>query len=95
LRLGGAQRALPDFLKRLLEYRTGEVCRSILLGEILCFLAEFGRRQTGPSFWKFRGEGVGDCILSRKDPLPVLSLSAIALKSLFARNLCNAVFHRY
>jgi len=78
-----------------LRYRTGEVCRSILPGEILYFLANFGRWQTRPSFWKFRGEGVGDCILSREDPLPALSFPAVALRSLADRNLRDAVFHRY
>jgi len=78
-----------------LEYRTGEVCRSILPGEILYFLANFGRWQTRPSFWKFRGDGVGDCILSRDDPLPALSFPGIALRSLSDRNLRDSVLHRY
>jgi len=41
---------------------------------------------------KFLGAEVGDCILIRTDPIPALSFSAIALRSLTARNLRDFIF---
>lgn len=87
--------AVEGDVESRLDYRIGEVCRSILPGEILYFLANFGRWQTKPSFWKFWGDRLGDCILSREDPRPALAFAGIALRSLTDRNLRDSVFHRY
>jgi predicted ATP-grasp superfamily ATP-dependent carboligase len=77
-----------------LEYRSGEICRSMLPGEILYFLANFKHLRTDPSFWKFRGSNLGYCILNRKDIRPAFAFFGIAIKSLFDRDVRDTVFHR-
>lgn len=77
-----------------MDYRTGEVCRWMLPGEILHFLSNGHRWRMEPSFWRFRGPNQGYSILSREDFRPVLSFFWIALKSLFDKETLDYVFRR-
>lgn len=77
-----------------MAYRTGEVCRSLLPGEILYFLTNLHHLDVGPSFWRFYGPNLGYCILSREDKRPTLNFFWVALNSLFDREVLDAVFHR-
>lgn len=77
-----------------MAYHTGEVCRSILPGEILYLLTNLHHLDVGPSFWRFNGPKLGYCILSREDIRPALNFFWVALKSLFDREVLDAVFHR-
>ena len=78
-----------------MDYRFGEVCRSMLPGEILYFLTDGNRRRLGPSFWRFRGPNLGYCILSREDVGPVRAFFLIALRSLFDKERFDAVLGRF
>jgi predicted ATP-grasp superfamily ATP-dependent carboligase len=77
-----------------LEYRAGEVCRSILPGELLYLLTSWNRLHMGPSFWRLFGPGVGHCLWDRRDPRPFLAFFGIAARGLFHPPTLDAVFHR-
>jgi len=77
-----------------MAYRAGEVCRSVLPGEILYALTNPHHLDVGPPFWRFTGPNLGYCIISKEDMRPVFSFFMVALKSLFDKDILDAVFHR-
>ncbi len=77
-----------------LEYRAGEVCRSVLPGELLYLLTSWDRLDMGPSFWRLFGPEVGHCIWDRQDLRPFLAFFGIATRGLFDRATLDAVLHR-
>lgn len=77
-----------------MDYRFGEVCRSMLPGEILYFLTSGRRWRMEPSFWRFRGPNLGYSVWSRNDVRPAFAHLRFALKSLFDREMRDVVFRR-
>ena len=77
-----------------MDYRFGEVCRSMLPGEILHFLTSDRRWRMEPSFWRFRGPNLGYSVWSRDDVRPAFANLRFALKSLFDRKMLDLVFRR-
>lgn len=76
-----------------MRYQSGEVCRSLLPGEILYLMTNPHHLDVGPSFWRFSGPDLGYCIINREDIRPAFSFFWIALQSLFDRETLDAVFH--
>ncbi|MHB8095579.1 MAG: carboxylate--amine ligase [Candidatus Aminicenantales bacterium] len=77
-----------------LDYQSGEICRSILPGELLYLIASRGRALFDPAFRKIRGPHLGHSIWDKNDIRPVLGFIRIALEGLLDRETRDSMFHR-
>jgi len=77
-----------------LEYQSGEICRSILPGEILHCVASKGRALFDPSFRKLQGPRLGHSIWDKSDIRPLFGFIRIALEGLLDGETRDSMFHR-
>jgi predicted ATP-grasp superfamily ATP-dependent carboligase len=77
-----------------LDYQSGEICRSILPGEILYLIASKGRALFDPDFRKVRGPHLGHSIWDKNDIRPIFGFIRVALEGLLDRKTRDSMFHR-
>jgi len=93
----------PDLLYRIavegdaeprLDYKSGEVCRSVLPGDILHLVGSGGRSLFDPSFRRMRGPHLGHSIWDKGDIRPIFGFVRVALEGLLRRETRDSIFHR-
>lgn len=76
------------------DYRVGQVCRWLLPGDILHFVANPRRFRLEPSFFQFRAPGLGYDILSRDDPWPVAGALVAMVRAGVSPRMWRYAFRR-
>jgi len=80
------QAALGISFEPVLHYATGQLCRWLLPGDLLHFLANPNRFHLQPSFFEFRNPRLAYDILSSDDPWPSVGILIESLRKLWLRN---------
>ncbi|HEX7055754.1 MAG TPA: ATP-grasp domain-containing protein [Bacilli bacterium] len=75
-------------------YKEGVLCRNLLPGDMLHYLANPHRGKLTPGFWRGPGRGVADDILSRDDPLPAFGFMLACLRYIADPKAWNMVISR-
>lgn len=76
------------------SYREGIMCRNLLPGDILHFIANKNKKGMRPGFFEFKKYHLNDDIFSKKDPAAVLGFILACLRYLFDREMWKFMFKR-